>query len=425
MVYMPHWPVILGRNTIKLGLERIQTLLEKLGNPHLHLPPVIHVAGTNGKGSTIAFMRSILEAAGYKVHCYTSPHLVRFNERIVVAGNEIQDDYLTEILEECRLAAEGLNVTFFEGTTAAAFLAFSRIEADILLLETGLGGRLDSTNVVPYPLLTVLASISMDHMEYLGGSIASIAEEKAHIMRRGVPCVVSPQLEEAMKTITVHADMVNAPLIEFDKDWTSQLVDGRLCFTMHGVTYTYPNPALPGIHQIINAGTAIAAMKSVEGYTITDQHITDGLQNASWPARLQKLNTGSLLELLPNPSWEIWLDGGHNPAAGFMLANWIDMHLDKPVYIIAGLTKGKDGVGFFSPFKGKTDIIASVFIADEPSSQRAEEVAKSAEEAGLNAKSFSDVESAIRFFTRQELPPGRILVCGSLFLAGGILKQCA
>ncbi len=421
---MPHWPVPLWYKPIDLGLERIKTLLEALGSPHKHLPPVVHIAGTNGKGSTLAFLRAFLEAAGYRVHCYTSPHLVRFNERIHVAGHEIADDYLYEILEECRVANEqlGLPTTFFEGTTAAAFLAFARNPADITLLETGLGGRLDATNVVEDPLLTIITSISMDHMQFLGDSIAEIAREKAGIMKTGVPCVVSMQQEEASDVFEAQAALLQLPLIQYGYDWGIHKTATGMTFVAENTEIALPAPALVGDHQYMNAGTAIAAARALTGFTITDTHLAQGLQAAKWPARLQHLSEGRLAGLLPK-GWELWVDGAHNEAGGHVLSLWAEAQQDRPLFLISGMTKGRDSAKFFESLRPYTQFVCGVLVEAEPSSHPADTITQAARSIGIKAESFPSLEEALSFLSQLSEVPARILICGSLYLAGSVIEE--
>lgn len=423
MVKLPHWPVPVWHDPINLGLERINSLLEGLGSPHLHLPPVVHIAGTNGKGSTLAFLRAFLEAAGYRVHVYTSPHLVHFNERICLAGTFIDDDMLYSLLEECRMAAEARNlpVTFFEGTTAAAFLAFARIPADIVLLETGLGGRLDATNLVPNPALTIITTISLDHMQYLGDTIAKIAGEKAGIMKTGTACIVGMQEEEAETVFEAQAEALDIPLISYGYDWGVKKTDTGMDFLSANAELHLPAPCLPGDHQYINAGTAITAALALKDFTITEAHIAKGLRSAKWPARLQQITTGKLASLLP-AGWELWLDGAHNEAGGHVLSLWAEEKQDRPLFLISGMTKGRDSARFFEPLKPFVHYICGVLVEAEASSHTASYITNAARSIGIEAESYSSVEEAILFLATLSQPPARILVCGSLYLAGMVLE---
>lgn len=421
---MPHWPQLLGEKPIHLGLERIEKLLEIIGNPHLTLNNVIHVAGTNGKGSTIAFIGSILKAAGYTVNIYTSPHLVDFNERININGSQISDSYLKELAEECRIKSEMHNIkpTFFEGTTALAFLAFARNNADFTLIETGLGGRLDATNVVN-PILTIITPISLDHTEYLGNSLKLIAGEKAGIIKQNIPCVIAQQLDIVFEVLESKANQLNSPVIAYEYDFGMRFLEGRIQFLSKEINMYLPLPNLPGDHQFINAATAISAILSLnQEYKIDDHHIAMGIKSVKWPARLQKLNKGNLVELLPNSDWEIWLDGAHNESGAQILSVWAEQHHDKPIYLINGMTKGRDCSKFLSYFRGKIEEVHGLFIDNEPSSYSACHIVEAAKTIGIKAVEGESLEDAIFHITKSSNRPAIILICGSLYLAGYALK---
>lgn len=421
MVRTPDWPTPLGHKPIDLGLERIRQLLERLGNPHHHLPPVVHIAGTNGKGSTLAFMRAMLEAAGYRVHVYTSPHLVQFNERVVLAGEIISDAFLEEVLAECKEKSTGISITFFEGTTAAAFLAFSRVPADILLLETGLGGKLDATNVLDTPALTVITPISSDHTEFLGTSIASIAGEKAGIMKAGVTCISAQQLPEALGVLQQQAEKLHAPLYYSPENWNVQPSGEGFDFLSEKKSYHHlPHPALFGKHQYSNAGTAIAALSCLPDFNVTEEAIRQGLTTVRHAARMQKLSTGTLPALLP-AQWELWLDGGHNPAAGEILADVAKNWNDTPLYLITGMLQDKDSLQFFTPLAGLITQVITIPIPEEPKSQTAETLCHTAKSLGIDAIAMANAAEAVKYLTSQSKTPARILICGSLYLAGSIL----
>ncbi|HEX2113499.1 MAG TPA: folylpolyglutamate synthase/dihydrofolate synthase family protein, partial [Alphaproteobacteria bacterium] len=321
-----------------LSLDRIRRLLAALGDPQDRLPPVVHVAGTNGKGSTVAYVRAIAEAAGYRVHVYTSPHLVRFNERIRVAGKLIEDGALVPILEEVEAVNGGEPITFFEVTTAAAFLAFSRNAADLVVLEVGLGGRLDATNLVRRPAVSCITPISFDHMQYLGDTLAKIAAEKAGIMKRGVPVVIGPQPDEVWAVLREHAKASNAKPFEIDRDW--RIIARSDGFRYEGKSVIdLPLPGLPGRHQVANAGIATAATEHLReaGMAIPDQALADGLVRVDWPARLQRLTRGPLLRLM-RPDSELYLDGGHNEGGATALADWAMAQTDgKPLDVVCGM----------------------------------------------------------------------------------------
>jgi dihydrofolate synthase/folylpolyglutamate synthase len=418
---------------IDLELSRVQRLLARVGNPERKLPPVIHVAGTNGKGSVIAYLRAFLEAAGYRVHVYTSPHLVRFNERIRLAGSLIEEPTLIELLEECEQANGGQQITFFEVTTVAAYLAFSRNPADILLLETGLGGTFDATNVIDRPLASVLMPISMDHMQFLGDSLEQIAANKAGIIKQGRPAIVGRQPDEALAVFEAKAKELNAPLYRYGKEW---FVDGLLKDSLRFLDTRgprrYPPPGLLGSHQFANAGTAIAATRWLEGFKIDDGAIAQGLRNVEWPARMQRLTHGPLTEMLPK-NWELWLDGGHNEDAGQVIANmirdWQDQDrkrgADLRAHAIFGMLSTKDPVAFLKPLAPLLEDLNAVAIPGDHASLSAEECVKAGTEVGLISSAFPSVEAALRSVVdaHGDGPACRVLICGSLYLAGTVLAE--
>lgn len=406
--------------SIDLSLGRIERLLERLDQPERKLPRVVHVAGTNGKGSVIAFLRAILEARGLQVHVYTSPHLVRFSERIVVAGEEIGEAALVSLLEECEAANGDDPITFFEITTAAAFLAFSRAAADVTLLETGLGGRLDATNVIDDPLLTVLTPISLDHQAFLGDTLEQIAGEKAGILKPGVPCVVAGQLPGAARVIRERAEAVGAPLAWEGTDWSILLNAEGMIFGDGERNIRYPAPGLRGAHQVTNAGVAVASVHRLAGLRIDDSAIGIGLQQASWPARLQCLDGGRLSMLVPR-DWELWLDGGHNPAAGEALAVHVRNWRDRPLYLIFGGLKNKDAEGILSPLAPYASRLMTVTIPGQESSLAAEESALVGMAVGLVSEPAGSVEDALTRLAGHSDGPARVLICGSLYLAGAVL----
>jgi dihydrofolate synthase / folylpolyglutamate synthase len=412
---------------IDLSLERMFRILDRLNQPQHQLPPVIHVAGTNGKGSTVAYLRGILEAAGLKIHVYTSPHLLRFNERIRLATGEGRSNYideaeLSQLLEECEAANNGEPITFFEITTAAAFLAFSRKPADYLLLEVGLGGRLDATNVIEHPKATIITMIDYDHQHYLGDRLALIAKEKAGIMRRGVPCIVGLQPEEALKEIERCALKVKAPLMVAGREWMIFEQHGRLLFQDESELLDLPLPQLAGPFQIENAGNAIAAVRTLGDERISDGHIGLGMRSASWPARMQRLCRGKLTEAIGEDS-ELWLDGGHNASAGRAVAQafaQLEERAPKPLIIILGMLKTKDAAGYIRPFKGLAQKVVSVAIPEEPNAFTAEELTKTARQEGLFAEPAASIEEAVSMAGKAQ-QPARILIGGSLYLAGHVL----
>ncbi len=404
---------------IDLSLERMQLILLRLGHPEQKLPPVIHIAGTNGKGSTQAFLRAMLEAAGLRVHAYTSPHLVKFHERIRVAGELISEPALSALLEACEVANGGEAITFFEITTAAAFLAFARTPADYLLLEVGLGGRLDATNVIAKPKACCITSIGLDHQQFLGDTIDLIAREKAGIIKRGVPCAVGPMPENARSAIEDVARRVHAPLSIAGQDWDCFEQNGRMVFQDSDGLLHLPLPKLPGSHQISNAGIAIATLRSMKDLRVTEDHIAEGLQTVTWPARMQRLKGGSLSRHLPEAS-ELWLDGGHNADAGVVLANTLKTMPPKPLIIIWGMLNTKDATQFFRPLANLADHVVTLSIPNEANAISAEHLAETVRSLGTQASIASDVTNAVRQASSLK-PAARILICGSLYLAGHVL----
>lgn len=411
---------------IDLALGRVERLLAALDHPERKLPPVVHIAGTNAKGSTVANLRAMAEAAGMRVHAYTSPHLVRFAERIYCAGETISDEALTILLEECEEKNAGHPITFFEITTAAAFLAFARCPADLCLLEVGLGGRVDATNVLAKPALTVITPVSLDHQSFLGETVAAIAGEKAGILKAGVPCVCAAQPPEALAVIEVRAAELGAPLYLQDRDWSVRQTAGGIhvqfghsLFAGHGLHL--PMPGLIGPHQIGNAGIAVTAALVLG---LPEEAVAHGLPKAKWPARMQRLTQGPLVGDLPQ-GWELWLDGGHNPAAGEVLATMARSHwADQPLYGVVGMLNTKDSQGFLGPLGPCFAAMRSVAIPGEPNSLSAEEVAVTARGQGLTAEASSSVAEAVAALAA--LPgPGRILISGSLYLAGHVLGENA
>ncbi|MDE2446992.1 MAG: bifunctional folylpolyglutamate synthase/dihydrofolate synthase [Alphaproteobacteria bacterium] len=407
---------------IDLSLDRMHRILAKLGNPEARLPPVIHIAGTNGKGSTLAMSRAILEAAGLSVHCYTSPHLVKFHERIRVAGELISEDALSALLEECEQANGSEPITFFEITTAAAFLAFSRTKADYLILEVGLGGRLDATNVIERPAVSVITSIGLDHQQYLGETIEEIAREKAGILKRGCIGIVGAQSPEVRNEIEAVADKIGAPLQIAHQEWQSYMQHGRFVFQDERGLLDLPLPALQGPHQIDNAGNAIAALRALEDPHITDGAIAVGLQSVQWPARMQRLAGGHLNTMLPKDA-EIWLDGGHNGPAGVVLAQTLrDMQVktNKPLVMIWGMLNTKNPGSFISQFKGLAQRVFTIAIPDEINTIAAQDLAAIAHQYGVEARSASSLQNALEQAASLH-PAPRIVICGSLYLAGHVL----
>ena len=408
---------------IDLSLDRLQRLLERLGQPHRHLPPVIHVAGTNGKGSVIACMRSVLMAAGHTVHVYTSPHLVRFHERIEVAGEVIGEDRLMTLLEECEAANRNEPITFFEITTAAAYLAFARTPADIVLLETGLGGRLDATNVIDRPLVSVIMPVSLDHQQFLGNTLAAIAGEKAGIIKTDVPVVIAPQDDEALKVLVARARAIGAPADVAGRDFTFLEAAGdRFEVTRPGGARTLlPVPALAGRHQLANATTAVVALGHSGHLAPDDRALAEGMAQVRWPARLQRLESGHLVDQLVHGQ-ELWLDGGHNPAAGAILADMARTWQDRPLDVIIGMMNTKDPRGFIRPLAPLVRHAVAVSIPGEANSLDAEATCAVLAEEGVTATVAGDIGQAIARLAGPQATSSRILICGSLYLAGRVLN---
>jgi dihydrofolate synthase/folylpolyglutamate synthase len=396
---------------IDLSLGRVEGLLATLGNPQEKLPPVIHVAGTNGKGSTIATLRACLEAGGYRVHTYISPHLVRFHERIRVAGRLIEEEALIALLEECERANNGAPITYFEITTAAAFLAFARTPADAVLLETGLGGRLDATNVVRRPAVTAITPISLDHQAFLGETIAQIAGEKAGILKPGVPAVVGPQPENAEAVIEARAAELGSPLSCWQREWHCTADSVGMHFTGARWRLDLPMPSLAGAHQIANAGTAIACLEQLQSLSLRPEAIASGLRRIEWPARLQRLSRGLLVEQM-RAGWELWLDGGHNPGAGAVLAEFIARWHDRPLYLVVGMLNTKDSTGFLGPLAPHCQALAAVTIPGEQNPLPAEAIATAARAVGINASTAPSVDAALARFM-SDSTNARVLICGS------------
>lgn len=417
---------------IVLGLERIGSALDRLGNPHTKLPPVIHVAGTNAKGSVVAFMRTILAAAGLRVHVYTSPHLVRFNERIVLAGQEIDDEQLASVLGRCEAAAGDLPLTYFEAATAAAFLAFAETPADVVLLETGLGGRLDATNIVPDPRATVITPIGLDHQDWLGETIAEIAFEKAGIIKPGATMVTGVQRPEALEVLKNRALALGADQHVLGEDWQIVREGSGFTYEDEGGLSDLKLPRMMGGHQIDNAGLAVAALKAA-GLAPSDDFISMGIEATEWPARFQRLTRGPLVDIVTRHKGdpgELWLDGGHNPHAGRALARTIadlDERNPKPVVLVVGMQKNKDPLGFLAPFEGLVSTVLTVRAADRPNVWEPDALAGEAQKAGLPVRPMASIAEAVTHaveaFGRSGEGQPRILICGSLYLAGEVLQD--
>jgi dihydrofolate synthase / folylpolyglutamate synthase len=413
---------------IDLSLDRVRRMLGALGHPERRVPPVIHVAGTNGKGSTIAFMRAILEAAGRSVHVYTSPHLVRFNERFrlgaVGEGRLVGDDELSDALNECERANAGAPITVFEITTAAGLVLFARHPADVLLLEVGLGGRLDATNVIERPLATVITPVSLDHAEHLGSTVGEIAAEKAGVLKADVPAIVAAQPREALAVIERQAARVKARIRIAGEDWMATEERGRLVYQDDAGLLDLPAPKLFGRHQFENAGVAIAALRAVGGLKLAATAFEAGIAKADWPARMQRLSHGAIAALAPAGS-ELWLDGGHNADGGRAIANALadlEERVSRPLVLVVGMLATKDCESFLRNFAGLARRIVAVPIPHQEKSLPAAAIAEIARTVGIPAQRGESLESALAVIGRFDLdPPPRILITGSLYLAGEVL----
>jgi dihydrofolate synthase / folylpolyglutamate synthase len=417
---------------IDLSLERMWRILDALGHPERTLAPVIHVAGTNGKGSTIAFMHAILAAAGLSVHVYTSPHLVRFNERFRLGAKDggalVSDGELAQVLDECERANGEAPITFFEITTAAALLLFARHPADVLLLEVGLGGRLDATNVVEHPLATVITPVSLDHTEFLGGTLGEVAAEKAGILKSGAPAIVAAQPREALAAIERQAARLKAPIRVAGEDWTATRERGRLVYQDDAGLMDLPPPRLYGRHQFENAGVAIATLRAVGGGRLAAAAFEAGIAAAEWPARMQLLSQGKLASLVPSGG-ELWLDGGHNVDGGRAIADALadlEERLSRPLILVVGMLATKDCVGFLKNFAGLAQRAIAVPVPRQEKSLSADAVADIARSVGLLAQTSNDVGAALSSIAALDLKRApRILITGSLYLAGEVLAENA
>ena len=402
---------------IDLTLDRMGRCLAAVGDPHRHLPPVIHVAGTNGKGSTQAMIRAGAEGDGQTTHAYTSPHLARFHERIRVAGEIISEPDLTRLLDEVYEANGGETITYFEITTVAAFLAFARTPADWTLLEVGLGGRHDATNVVDDPRLTIITKVDLDHQAFLGETVTEIAYQKAGIIKRGVPVVVGPQHEEGLAVIEAEAAKLGAPVIAHGQHWHAWEERGRLVFHDEIGLVDLPLPNLRGPHQIGNAGTALAALRHL-GFG--EEALEAAVTKAFWPARMQRLTSGPLVAAAGKA--ELWLDGGHNPAAGDALAETLERMPDRPTHLICGMLSTKDVAGYLRPLAQVAASLHAVAIPGETATLPAEDTAAAASAVGLPATVSASVAEALSDIVAKD-PDARILICGSLYLAGSVLRE--
>ncbi len=436
---MPLAPVISGDivdrltahhpKMIDLSLGRIERLLAALDHPERRMPGSVHVAGTNGKGSVVAYLRAFFEAAGLKVHAYTSPHLVKFNERIRVAGELIDDDMLLSLLDECEAVNGAEPITFFEITTALAMEAFARVPADIVLLETGLGGRLDATNVLERPLLSAITPVSADHAKFLGDTIAQIAGEKAGIFKPGVTAVLGPQPTAAADVFAAQAIALGAPLKRAGHEWNIARNGAGMVWRGGTTRLELPLPALEGAHQIVNAGIAIACAEELSrhpdcAFELSADAIARGLQSVEWPARLQRLDCGPLAGMLPQgDGWELWLDGGHNPAAGMALAGMAETWADKPLHLVLGMLQSKDPGRFLEPLAPVIDSVHGIPIPGDKSCFKGADIAAIAAGLGIASAPGAHVADAVAQLLKANNRAARILICGSLHLAGAVLAE--
>jgi dihydrofolate synthase/folylpolyglutamate synthase len=419
---MAHHPRV-----ITLGLERIDRLLKRLGSPEKKLPPLVHVAGTNGKGSLVAYLRAMTEAAGYRVHVYTSPHLVRFNERIRIAGRLIEDGALGDLLTECEEANGEEPISFFDITTALAYLAFSRVPADLGIIEVGMGGRFDSTNVIE-PALCAITPVGFDHTGFLGDKLEGIAAEKAGIIKRAVPAVIGRQREVSSRVIEDEAAKLAAPLFRMGREWQVTPTASGFRYESDLIGLDLPSPALAGAHQLDNAATAVACIERLRAarFQIDDSAIRKGLTAVEWPARLQKLTRGPLPEGLP-PGCELWLDGGHNEDCGLVLArmasDWAREPAPLPLYLIFGMLTTKDASGFLRPLARHATAARAVPFPEGHSAYTPDEACAKAAEVGLDCAPANDIGAALEDLLATQPAPMRILICGSLYLAGAVLAR--
>ena len=405
-----------------LGLERISAVMERLGNPHLKLPPVFHVAGTNGKGSTCAYIRAAIEAEGLKAHVYTSPHLVRFNERIRIAGSLIEDEYLAKLLARVLDHSEDINPSFFEATTAAAMLAFAETSADACILEVGLGGRLDATNIVPKPSATGIAALGIDHEAFLlspedgvpDDPMVRIAWEKAGIAKPGTPLLTQKYREDMNKAISDHAASTDARYLPRGERWDAAIYEEQLHYRDDFGKLTLPLPTLPGAHQADNAALAVAMLRHQDAVKISEAAFRAAMEWAKWPARLQKLPSGPLRDLLPETT-ELWLDGGHNINAGEALAVHFEHFADKSIHLVMGMLVNKDPAAIMKPLESK---IASVTVV--PIDGHQAHSAADFTEIDMTISSANNVTEALKNISPKASET--VLITGSLYLAGAVLN---
>lgn len=431
MAFMPHWPKNLTKSRQGEGLVVIKKVLSALGNPHLNLPPTLHVTGTNGKGSVTAYLYTALSSAGFVVHVYTSPHLLNVNERIVLAGKQISNRMLYNCLEEVRLASDGMGLCFFDAMTIAAFVAFSKVKADFLVMEVGMGGIYDATNVINSTVVSIITNISLDHTEFLGNTEEEIAVEKSGILRPGVPCVVGRQSVGTRMAIEYMAQDIGALLFRNGFEWDFSYDHQHMVFLTPGWHMELPRPALKGNHQVHNASIAIAAMNLLNQLGVARpelcyEDIVNSLQQVYWPARIMPIESRCILKLLsPDPSWSLFVDGAHNCGGAQAVAEWLlSENVRKPCYAIVGLTKYKDGAGFFSQLKPALEFACGVCVRSEPKAYTAKEIVAFAESAGVRAFGAESIEDALCTIAQNASAPGTIVICGSLYLFRDLHMLC-
>ncbi|GBQ35541.1 bifunctional folylpolyglutamate synthase/dihydrofolate synthase [Komagataeibacter saccharivorans] len=406
---------------IDLSLTRLETLLARLGHPERHLPPVVHVAGTNGKGSTCALMRAIAEAGGWRVHVLTSPHLVHVTERFRIAGEIVGESELTAVLEEIERVNDGAPITVFEVLTAAGFVLCARHPADLTIVEVGLGGRCDATNVLRQPAACAITAISMDHEAFLGDTLAAIAGEKAGIIKPGVPVATGRQPSEVMDVLISTARENAAPLWRRDHEWSVEATaDGSgLLYRDARGTLDLPLPGLRGAHQIDNAGLALATLRASD--LPLPQQAWGGIAHARWPARMQRLD-GQLAAMLPT-GWELWLDGGHNPGAGEVLAQVMDAWPDRPTHLVIGMKQTKDATGFLAPLLTRATSVQAVAEKDQHLAQPVADIIAASNGKATAGPTLREALASLTRTAPPDAPPARVIICGSLYLAGVALQQ--
>ncbi|MBU6339643.1 MAG: bifunctional folylpolyglutamate synthase/dihydrofolate synthase [Rickettsiales bacterium] len=422
---IPFWPDFKGYRNIELGLSRVIELLKRLDNPHKKLPPTIHIAGTNGKGSTLTFLRGIFNENGYKTHVYTSPHLVNFNERIVIADKEISDEFLNKCLAKCKEKAEmepKIPLTFFEGITVAAFLAFSLKKADVLLLETGMGGRLDATNVLNKVLCSIITPISFDHTDFLGKTLPKIAFEKAGIIKKNCPVIITKQKTSALKALENQAFEKKSKTFIFAKDFRVERIKEGFLFEGFNKKIHCPIPSLIGDHQIENAATAMAAALIQKKFKIDIEKTKLALTKAKWQARLQKIEEGKFFKILPK-NYELYLDGSHNLQGATTIEKFLSSQKNKKIFVIFSMLQDKDCEGFLRKISTKIDQLVTVTIAEEPKSRKAHDIKKIADDFKIKSVAAENFDDAFKkILLKKTKEDSIILICGSLYLAGSFLE---